>query len=157
MPDGRPFCAWENDLKILHNILKLVDFLGAIKIENCDETNADNFRIEITREDMIKLAQPEKEYFKIKKKETEKKKITSSIFPNHNIVVLDKVENRHHYWKIINEYENLSNTKGLDVIGLGKEHIKALCDGKMVAWNDSKYCTFLIMNGLLRKEEKDET
>ncbi|MFX1589460.1 MAG: hypothetical protein ACFFC1_15010 [Promethearchaeota archaeon] len=34
---------------------------------------------------------------------------------------------------------------GSDLIELNNKHIKALREGKMLAWNDSEYATFVIL------------
>jgi len=37
---------------------------------------------------------------------------------------------------------------GSSLMGLKSEHIKALKKGKMLAWNDGEYTTFVVLGGL---------
>lgn len=54
--------------------------------------------------------------------------------PNDSIVVLDATD------EAIDEY---GHRCGSDFIRLGPEHMEALRAGKVLAWNDSEYSTFL--------------
>jgi hypothetical protein len=57
--------------------------------------------------------------------------------PNETITILDKTKDA------ANEY---GHRFGADVIVLRQEHIKALQDGRMLAWHDSEYSTFVVLD-----------
>lgn len=56
--------------------------------------------------------------------------------PNKNIEILEASDE---------EREKYGHRFGSDTIVLSPEHIKALQDGKMLAWNDSEYSTFVVL------------
>ncbi len=56
--------------------------------------------------------------------------------PNEKISVLEAND------KAMNEY---GHRFGSDTIVLTEEHIAALRAGKMLAWNDSEYSTFVVL------------
>jgi|GEM_PF-2379453 len=55
-----------------------------------------------------------------------------------NVEILQATE------KAIDEYGTLF---GFDVIGLSPKHVEALQRGKMLAWNDGEYSTFVVLRG----------
>ena len=56
--------------------------------------------------------------------------------PNDNITIIEPTKK--------DMYEYGLNC-GHDVIKLSSKHIEALKNGKMLAWNDNEYTTFLIL------------
>lgn len=56
--------------------------------------------------------------------------------PNKNIEIMEASEEDQ------NQY---GHRFGSDTIVLSPEHIKALQDGKMLAWNDGEYSTFVVL------------
>ena len=57
--------------------------------------------------------------------------------PNDSIVILEATD------EAAKKYGHRS---GSDLMRLGPEHLQALQDGKMLAWNDSEYSTFVIFD-----------
>jgi len=71
--------------------------------------------------------------------------------PNDNIAVLDLTD------EAIDEYGHLS---GSDFVRLQKEHMDALNAGKVLAWNDGEYSTFVVsedaaQKALAQREEEE--
>ena len=58
--------------------------------------------------------------------------------PNDHITILEATD------KAADEYDHRC---GSDLIRLRPEHIEALQQGKMLAWNDSEYSTFVVLDG----------
>ena len=58
--------------------------------------------------------------------------------PNQTIKVIEPTE------KAMNSY---GHGCGSDIVRLKPEHIEALQAGKMLAWNDSEYATFVMLDG----------
>ena len=57
--------------------------------------------------------------------------------PNENITVLEPTG------EATDEY---GHRYGSDLVVLKKEHLDALLGGKMLAWNDSEYSTFILLD-----------
>ena len=55
--------------------------------------------------------------------------------PNKQITILDATEEAK---------DNYGHLYGSDCIVLEPEHMRALRSGKMLAWNDSEYTTFVV-------------
>lgn len=62
--------------------------------------------------------------------------------PNQNIEIIEAS---------LEAQEKYGTRYGADTIILSREHLQALLDGKMLAWNDSEYSTFVV----LEKEPND--
>lgn len=76
--------------------------------------------------------------------------------PNDYIEVLEATD------EAIDKY---GHRRGSDFIRLGPEHMEALKAGKVLAWNDSEYSTFVVFEDAVREhrelasirnEEEDE-
>lgn len=57
--------------------------------------------------------------------------------PNNTVKIIDKTD------EAANEY---GINCGYDLIELKKEHIKALQSSKMLAWDNDKYSTFVVLD-----------
>ena len=57
--------------------------------------------------------------------------------PNDSLSILPKTEE---------EAKKYHQTISADVVHFKKEHIDALLSGKMIAWNDSEYTTFVVLD-----------
>ncbi len=59
--------------------------------------------------------------------------------PNDNIQILEPTEDA---------CKEFHTHTSFDMIRLSSEHIQSLLDGKMLAWHDSEYTTFVIKEGV---------
>lgn len=57
--------------------------------------------------------------------------------PNNTVKIIDNTD------EAVNEY---GTDCSWDLIELKKEHIRALQSGKMLAWNDGEYSTFIVLD-----------
>ena len=63
-------------------------------------------------------------------------KIPFWVDPNDNIMILEATKEA---------ADEFGHRFGSDLMRLRPEHIEALQDGKMLAWHDSEYSTFVIL------------